>query len=180
MTRAPDWNVDWFRYCRELIDPVDYLSRPYYDQWIQAYAAMLVNSGMATVAEIAGGGAATPALEMGPPMDRAFVRRTGMTLSLNTERSIDAAPCFAPGDTVRAARTGIVTHTRLPGYLRGRRGVVEAYRGAHVLPDASALNEDVAEPLYTVGFAAAELWPEAADSPDRIFADLWERYLEPV
>ena len=26
---------------------------------------------------------------------------------------------------------------------------------------------------------AADLWPEAAASPDRIFLDLWESYLEP-
>jgi nitrile hydratase len=56
--------------------------------------------------------------------------------------------------------------------------VIEAYHGAHVLPDAKAHGEDRAEPLYTVVFDAAELWPEAAGRPHRVFLDLWESYLE--
>src|SRR5215467_9809650 len=40
MSPAADWNIDWFRHCRELIEPVDYLTRPYFDQWLQTYAAM--------------------------------------------------------------------------------------------------------------------------------------------
>ena len=44
VTQAPDWSIDWFRHCRELINPTDYLCRPYFDQWVQAYGAMLVNS----------------------------------------------------------------------------------------------------------------------------------------
>ena len=35
ITQAPDWSIDWFRHCRELIDPTDYLTRPYFDQWAQ-------------------------------------------------------------------------------------------------------------------------------------------------
>ena len=45
----------------ELILPLDYLSRPYFDQWAQVYAALLINSGLATVAEVATGKAASPA-----------------------------------------------------------------------------------------------------------------------
>ena len=55
MSPAADWNIDWFRHCRELIEPVDYLTRPYFDQWLQTYAAMLVNSDIATVQELTGG-----------------------------------------------------------------------------------------------------------------------------
>ena len=33
------WTIDWFRYCRELADPVDYLTRPYYDQWLTTAVA---------------------------------------------------------------------------------------------------------------------------------------------
>ena len=55
MSRAPDWNLDWFRHVRELIEPADYLTRPYFDQWAQTYCAMLVNSGLASVEEVASG-----------------------------------------------------------------------------------------------------------------------------
>ncbi|WP_363736361.1 SH3-like domain-containing protein [Mesorhizobium sp.] len=69
-------------------------------------------------------------------------------------------------------------HTRLPGYVRGRKGTIFARHGGHVFPDASARGEQKAEHLYTISFAASELWPEAMDRRDRVFVDLWEGYLE--
>lgn len=176
MSRPDDWSIDWFRHCRELITPADYLTRPYYDQWLQAYAAMMVNSGVASVKEIASGKAETPAPDLPPPMPPEKVEQAKRAC-VNAERQSDATPAFAPGDAVRARPHGTPGHTRLPAYLRWRRGVVKAYRGIHVLPDANARGEKRAEPLYTVGFAADELWPEA-NGRDRVFADLWESYLE--
>lgn len=178
MSRAADWNIDWFRHCRELIEPVDYLTRPYYDQWVQSYAAMMINSGVASLDEITSGKASGPAPDLRPPMTGDYVRKTAKRYALNAERECDTVPAFAPGDRVRAGMMGSAGHTRLPGYLRGRCGVIEACRGAHLLPDAHALCVERAEPLYTVGFAASELWPEAEGSRDTVFADLWESYLE--
>lgn len=180
MTRPDDWSIDWFRHCRELIEPVDYLSRPYYDQWLQAYAAMLINSGYATAEEFGTGKAAGPAPELPKPMSAADVHQKLKKFALDTEREMDVPPAFAPGDTVIANSVGAPGHTRLPAYLRGRRGIVEAYRGAHVLADASALGQERAEHLYTVGFAAGDLWPDAENPRDRIYADMWESYVERV
>ena len=33
--RTPGITIDWWRHCRELIMPVDYLGRPYFDSWAQ-------------------------------------------------------------------------------------------------------------------------------------------------
>lgn len=178
MTRADDWSIDWFRHCRELIAPLDYLTRPYYDQWLQCYAAMLINSGIANMDEIVSGKASGVVPDLPAPMTGEYVQKTAKRIALNSEREANMAPAFAPGDQVKASMTGSVGHTRLPGYLRGRCGVVEAFRGVHILPDASAHSDERAEPLYTVGFEASELWPEARGSRDRIFADMWESYLE--
>ena len=177
MGRPPDWSIDWFRHCRELIDPVDYLSRPYFDQWLQSYCAMLVNSGVATVEELASGHARGPVTGVSAPMSAAAVA-TARPGAARFDREPGAPPRYAVGDAVRAITLGTPGHTRLPGYARGRRGVVHALHGTHVLPDAHARGEDGAEPLYTVAFAAAELWPEAEGSPDRIYINLWESYLE--
>lgn len=178
ITRADDWSIDWFRHCRELIAPLDYLTRPYYDQWLQCYAAMLINSGAASLDEIVSGKASDAAADLPAPMTGEYVRKTGRRTALNSAREAHTAPAFAPGDRVRANMMGSVGHTRLPSYLRGRCGVVEAFRGVHVLPDANAHSDERAEPLYTVAFEASELWPEASGSRDRIFADMWESYLE--
>ena len=177
MSPAADWNIDWFRHCRELIEPVDYLTRPYFDQWLQTYAAMLVNSDIATVQELMGGQATSRPSGLRPPMSPADVSAAKRS-ERNFEREIKEPPVLKTGDSVRAKSHGVSGHTRLPAYVRGRRGRVEAFHGAHVFPDANARGEKRAEPLYTVGFDAAELWPEAKGRRDRVFLNLWESYLE--
>jgi nitrile hydratase len=176
ISRPTDWSVDWFRHCRELIDPVDYLTRPHYDQWLQTYAAMMVNSGVATARELANGKATSRAADLPPPMAPAAVETAKKAVARFDRES--PAPAFAVGDAVRARAYGAPGHTRLPAYVRGRSGRIEAGHGAHVMPDASACGEARAEPLYTVVFEARELWPEAAGRRDRVFLDLWESYLE--
>jgi len=177
MSRPADWSLDWFRHCRELIEPADYLTRPYYDQWLQAYAAMMVNSGIATVEELASGKAKMPASGLAPPMTASDVdeARKG---NGNFEREINEPPLFAVGDIIKVKSDGIPGHTRLPAYARGRRGIVEARHGAHVFPDANAHGEKQAAQIYTIGFDMAELWPEAKGRRERVFLNMWEGYLE--
>jgi nitrile hydratase subunit beta len=173
------WTIDWFRHCRELADPIDYLTRPYYDQWLTTVAAQMIDEGYLTLDEIKSG-ASTFAPKPGvppatPETARAFVRTPrSFAVSVNTP------PHFADGYKVRCRLDGGAGHTRLPGYVRGRAGVVHAHHGGHVLADASARGEKRGEHLYTVGFASADLWPEAKESGDRVFVDLWESYLEPA
>ncbi len=172
-----DWNIDWWRHSRELIHPLDYLTRPYFDQWMQTYAALLVDSGIATVAEIVSGRATTPGPKVEPPLAAANVRKAAHHAA-RFDRDEGPAPGFGIGDRVRTRAHGIPTHTRLPAYVRGRNGTIERYCGNHVLPDASAVGRERAEPLYTVMFDAGELWPEAKGRRERVHLDLWESYLE--
>jgi nitrile hydratase len=178
-TRPAAWSIDWFRHVRELIEPADYLTRPYYDQWLQTYAAMMVDSGAATVEELATGRSAGPIAGLPPPMPPEKVATAKQAMA-RFDRETAAAPAFKPGDRVQARLVGAAGHTRLPQYVRGRPGVILAQRGAHVLPDANLRGDGPAEPLYTVAFRAADLWPEAAASKDRVHLDLWEGYLEPA
>jgi nitrile hydratase len=177
MSKAADWNIDWFRHCRELIEPVDYLTRPYFDQWLQTYEAMLVNSGLATISELVSGHAESAPPDLPPPMAVEGIERAKNS-SKSFEREIDLSPAFAVGDGVTVKSRGAMGHTRLPAYVRGRRGVIEAYHSAHVFPDSNAHGEEQAAPLYTVGFDAAELWPEAEGRRERVFLNMWEPYLE--
>ena len=180
MSRAPDWNIDWFRHCRELIDPVDYLRRPYYDQWLQSYAAMMVNSGIATVQEIASGhGREPPADGLRPAMTPAEAVAK-LNVSTRFDVRCDRQPAYPVGARVRARTHVGRGHTRLPGYLRGIEGVVGHHHGVHVFADASAGGDDRAEPLYTVAFEAGDIWPEARGRRDVVHADLWESHLDAV
>ena len=171
------WSIDWFRHCRELIVPTDYLTRPYFDQWATTLAAQMVDEGYLTLEEIkAGASAFIP--QPGYPAATAASARAYVANPKSYAVEIDSSPRFALWDVVRcpiATRTG---HTRLPGYVRGHAGVIHARHGGHLLPDASTRGEKRAEHLYTVSFAATELWPEAEAADDRVFLDLWESYLE--
>ncbi len=177
MSRAPDWNLDWFRHCRELIAPSDYLTRPYFDQWVQTYCAMLVNSGYATVEELASGKSTAPVEGSRAPMSVDAVKSTRLGAK-RYDCEISELPVYAVGDSVRTRPHGVSGHTRLPAYVRGRAGRVTSHHGAHVLPDANALGEKRHEHLYTVAFEAAELWAEAQGRRESVYLNLWESYLE--
>lgn len=172
-----DWSIDWFRHCRELIVPADYLTRSYFDQWLLTLAAQMIDSGYITLAELKSAVSAFIP-RPGYPPETAEEARAYAKNPRSYATTVKSSPFFATGDFVRGKMSGHSGHTRLPGYVRGRRGTVFAHHGGHVFPDDSARGEQTAEHLYTVGFAASELWPEAKDRPDRVFVDLWESYLE--
>ncbi len=167
------WNIDWWRHGRELIDPTDYLTRPYYDQWMQTYTALLIDSGVFTVAELV-------AVDHDPPPTTQPTVDVTKVTTHRFDRETDDPPRFTVGDGVRANTMGVPGHTRLPAYVRGRVGVVDHAYGAHILPDANAHGDKRAEPLYSVKFTADTLWPEAARSRDSVYVDMWESYLEPA
>ncbi len=179
---APEWTLDWWRHVRECIPPEDYLTRPYFDSWAQTQLAAYVDSGYVTLEEAATGRAAAPQdpgakPNSAKPMSAEDVR-AATTALMRFDRPINVPPKFALGDRVTAKRIGTRHHCRLPAYAMGRPGVIHAQHGGHVFADAAAQGDERAEHLYTVAFAARDLWPEAADRRDRVFVDLWESHLE--
>ena len=86
---------------------------------------------------------------------------------------------FHVGDVVRTLRARREGHTRLPGYLCGRRGVIEAVHGLFPVADDRAEGRAAPpETLYTVRFEGRDVWSGAPSAPGVISADLWDRYLE--
>jgi nitrile hydratase subunit beta len=176
-TRA---NIDAGRHQRELIPGPTYLAMTYYEKWFEALRQLLLSGGHVTEAEMVAVRAdpaapkATPRLA---PQDvtAAFSRR-GSYL-----RDAPAPALFAVGDKVRACNLHPAGHTRLPGYVRGRLGVIERVHGAHVFPDTHAhTGEDDPRWLYLVRFESRELWGPDAGEHDSVSLDLWEPYLERV
>jgi len=164
------WTLDWFRHVRERIDPIDYLTRNYYDQWVQSLAATLIDNGTIRLEELLPGSAA---------IEDESTRKSGSTAEKSLTGRNDE-PAFSVGQKVRTKMSIAAFHTRLPAYVRGRVGVIEDHHGSQPLADASARGVIKPEPLYTVAFEAADLWPEAQASQDRVFVDAWESYLEPA
>ena len=88
------------------------------------------------------------------------------------------AELFRIGDRVRTRRTDPAYHTRLPRYARGAAGTVTDLLGRYPLPDRSSRRLAAEpEPVYTVAFAARELFGEGGHT---VTIDLWESYLEPA
>ena len=90
-----------------------------------------------------------------------------------------APPFFAVGDRVRVRTVGPEHHTRVPRYVRGHQGVVIESPGEWPLADdrARGVFDPRVEPVYTVRFAARDLW---GDGAHWVTVDLWQSYLEPV
>ena len=44
-----DWSIDWFRHCRELLVPADYMTRSYFDHWVLTLAAQMIDAGYVTL-----------------------------------------------------------------------------------------------------------------------------------
>ncbi len=173
-TRA---NIDAGRHQRELIPGPEYLAMSYYEKWFRGLTQRLVSQGFATWTEIESGkiepgsAKATPMLHA-PEVEARFAYRGSYVREA-------AAPAFAEGDRVRARNLNPTGHTRLPRYVRGHLGVVVALHGAHVFPDSNAHGHgEDPRPLYTVRFAAQELWGSDANPRDSVCLDLWEAYLE--
>jgi hypothetical protein len=81
------------------------------------------------------------------------------------------------GDQVVTSARNPAGHNRLPRYLRGKPGVVERVHGRYPLADERAAGREVLEALYTVAFAAHDLWNLDAEPNSVIHAELWDSYL---
>jgi len=174
------WTLDATRHQIELIPGPDYLRMSYYEKWITGLEAQLVGSGLATPQELQTGRPAAGSARATPPLTGEQVAAVFGHGAPST-RETNVAPRFSVGQRVLARNINPVGHTRLPRYVRGRRGVVTAHHGAHLFPDTNAhgLGEQP-QALYQVRFEARELWGEQADRPGAVYVDLWESYLEPV
>ena len=171
-------NIDAGRHQRELIPGPDYLRMTYYEKWFAALCEMLLAKGVVTEAELRSG-RADPGAPKGSPRILADAVPVALGRGGSYAREAPAKALFKPGERVRTVNLNPTGHTRLPRYARGKAGVIERLHGAHVFPDTNAhgSGEDPRH-LYTVRFAARELWGADAPEKDSVSLDLWEPYLE--
>jgi nitrile hydratase subunit beta len=174
------WNIDAARHSREVIPPAEYLRMSYYEKWFAGQVQLLVKSGLVTAAEIESGVPAPGTAKVTPPLT---VEKIPTTLAnrINASRDVQVTPRFQAGQRVRARNMHPVGHTRLPRYARGKTGTIEQDHGVFVFPDTNAhfLGEKP-QHVYSVRFAARELWGEQASPRDSIYINMWDDYLEPA
>lgn len=175
MGATGSWNIDASRAVRETLP--HYLQLSYYRIWLTALERLMIERGQLFEDEIAQGRmlhAPAPVKRVLQAADVAAVLARGSP----TERPAAAPARFAIGQAVRMRAGRVDHHTRLPGYVQGRRGTVERLHGAHVFADSNAQGAGEAPQwLYTVVFEEAELWGGAAQNL-AVSVDAWESYLE--
>ena len=175
--RAPSITIDWWRHVRELIDPNDYLNRSYFDSWTQTNIASMIDTGLFTLEEFESGMAQAASVSKIQMQSVKDVLEQNKAMSFRFDHPIDQVSKFELGQTVLTNSVGHSGHTRLPEYARGKVGVIHSHHGAHIFPDESAKGNEYAQHLYTVSFAATELWGAEANPKDRVCLELWEDYL---
>jgi nitrile hydratase len=180
------WNLDMVRSAREQMPPAEYLATSYYEHWLFGLVRMLVEHGFASAEDMA-------RVERGervavdPPaalQDGALRQDSVQRLLRNprgARRGDPVPPKFSCGQAVRARNINPRGHTRVPRYARGKRGVVAIDHGVFVFPDSHAAGEgERPQHVYSVRFAAQELWGADASPRDYIYVDLWDDYLEAI
>ena len=174
------WNIDVTRHEVELVPPAEYLRMGYSERQFAAFLVLLAKRGFITPAELEAGKPA-PGTPVAVPALTVEKAAALVAKGVPTSRDVPVAPRFQTGQRVRARNIHPVGHTRLPRYARGKFGAIDRDHGVFVFPDTNAhyLGEKP-QHVYSVRFAARELWGQQASQQDSVYLDLWDDYLDPA
>jgi nitrile hydratase beta subunit len=179
------WTWADLRKGAESLSPFDYFKYRYYEKWLGGISGYMVQNGYITEAELE---TRTQQILVNP----AAARKTGgdpaIDKRINTylvegdspRRPLEKPAAFKEGDQVYVKNPPTIEHTRLPGYLRNRTGVIyTVYPGAYTyLTSTGQDGIGPAMPVYCVAFDPETIWEGNTDKNMVIYADLFEAYLE--
>lgn len=180
------WTWASLRTGAEGMQPFEYFKYRYYEKWLMGITQFFIDRGYVTAAEMAELVKTyrdNPAQALPDQPNAALKQQIVRYLNEGDSglRPATAAPLFAVGQTVYVADPEAADHTRLPGFLRNKKGTVtEVYPGAFEYfvttgPDGLAGPQHV----YCVSFAAEDIWGEEKCEPNTvIYADLFETYIQ--
>ena len=163
--RCGIFNMDEYRHAIERMEPRHYLAASYYERSLTSLATLLVEKGVVTREEL-------------EQRAQGYFPLAASSAAGRTNAA--ARHRFQPGDRVRVKTEHLPGHIRMPGYIRGKIGVVVSESPAYPFPDAHAHGiEAENEPTYDVRFRSEELWPNSAESA-LIHVGVFQSYLEPA
>ena len=157
------FNMDEYRHAIERMEPRHYLTASYYERSLTSLASLCVEKGLLTKEELE--------------------RRAGGHFPLSApaapgRTNVDDRERFLSGDRVRVKSDYVPGHVRMPGYIRGKTGVVVSESPAYPFPDAHAHSvESADEPTFDVRFRTEDLWPNSADAA-LVHVGVFQSYLE--
>ena len=174
------------RYAIESLPPLRYLQDRYFERHLDGLEGALVQRMLLHPAEIrdrveqlGSGGDGDPQRSSDGPPSASTPGSPTQGGEPSNRREADHPPQFAVGDAVIARNIHPRRHTRLPRYVRGRRGRITQIHPAAVLPDTDAhgMGENP-QYVYTVSFDGRDLWGHTAEPNLKVQLGLWESYLE--
>jgi nitrile hydratase len=176
------FNIDEFRHGIEQMQPAHYLRASYFERWLATIEYNLLQKGVLAAGEV---DARTNLLSQQPS---AGLPEPGGVRSWNPAPqptpeppAAPSAPRYSIGEPVRVRNIHPEQHTRMPRYVRGKRGTIHMVHDPEVFPDTHAhARGENPQAVYNVRFEARELWGDSAEGRQTVSIDLWESYLEPA
>lgn len=182
------WTWGHLRTGAEGMNPFDYFKFRYYEKWLGGISGFFVQEGYITQAELdartaeylTDGNLNDAPLPIGgsPKIDKQVIKY--LIEGDSPKRKTTRKPKFAVGDKVTIKNVPPDAHTRLPGHLRDKTGVVsEVYEGAYSYFFPTG-DDGIGTPMacYAVGFKASDIWgDELSDPNSTVYADLFEAYI---
>ncbi|KAA1014350.1 nitrile hydratase subunit beta [Paraburkholderia panacisoli] len=180
------WTWASLRTGAEGMQPFEYFKYRYYEKWLMGISQFFIDQGYVSADELAQKTAhyrAHPDAPLPEQPNPAIASQINDYLAKGDSglNALIQAPRFEPGAEVCIADPAAVDHTRLPGYLRNKRGVIEfVYPGAYsyfVSTGPDGIGKPM--PVYRVAFKAEDIWGKDKSEPNTtIYADLYEAYLD--
>ncbi len=160
--RAGIFNMDQYRHAIERMEPTHYMSAGYYERTLTSLATLCVEKGVVSMQELEerAGGAFPLARPLGPGRS-----------------NVPTRTLFKIGQEVQVRDDHVSGHVRMPGYIRGKVGVVAHISPSYPFPDAHAhaVQADD-EPTFDVRFKSSDLWANAADEAF-VYVGVFQSYL---
>jgi nitrile hydratase beta subunit len=179
------WTWADLRKGAESLSPFDYFKFRYYEKWLGGISGYFVQKGYITEAEleertqqILRNPATAPKQGGDPTIDQRVIKY--LVEGDSPKRDGSTKPRFAVGDKVFVKNPPSIEHTRLPGHLRDRIGIVDTVYPATYTYLTSTGPDGIGEamPVYCVRFDPEDIWKGNTDKNVVFYADLFEAYLD--
>lgn len=155
-------NMDEYRHAVERMEPRHYVQASYFERTFTALATLCVEKGLITHAEL--NAAAGRPIPLSRPSAPGRVQDGGL-------------PDLKIGDRVQVKQEFVPGHIRMPGYIRGRQGVVVGISPEYHYADAAGHGLDSPpQRTFDVRFRSSDLWADGAEAAE-VHVGVFHAYL---
>ena len=152
LVRQGVYNMDEYRHAIERMEPRHYIAASHYERTFTAVASLCVERGVFSAGELSA--------EAGFAVPLSRPSREGRIGDPHL-------PEIGMGDRVRVKDDFVPGHIRMPGYIRGKEGVVVGVSPPYPYPDAHGHGlESPWQRSFDVRFSSRHLWADGAEDAE--------------